>query len=533
MNKRDDQLELVRRCLEGEPSPEELEQLEEKLRDDPEFRIDYLRYLNVDMGLAALPRKSEAVLTRGDETALATRRPWFAGLSKWGMVAAVLSLLAAVVVFPWLDRGRESATEMIVEDVNDRGVAVLTRVAGIEGAVASEWRVGETIPPGTMAWDAGLLQLEFYSGATLVAEGPAEIAVLDELRVVCRRGKLRAHVPELARGFSVLAPSFELVDLGTEFGLDVSDDGAAEIHVFDGKVELFDAESNRNVSTRRELNAGDALTVDLDGSSMPIVARDADFVTPSRLSQMSDARRQAKLGDWRAFRDSLQDDPRVVAYFPFDRRDAEDRMLIGRGNRQETLSGAIVGCEWSEGRWPGKSSLQFKRPGDRVRVTIPGEFESLTYSTWLRVDGLDRSHHSLLLTDGFGENGIHWQIRQDGNLVLGMRDSRNRARNFQSDSIFDLFKLGQWVHLATVYDAERRHVTHYVNGEQAKRLRLRKSADGSLRIGQATIGNWSVPTHRHRGSSVRNFNGCIDELIVFGDALDEHEVRWIYELGRP
>ena len=177
--------------------------------------------------------------------------------------------------------------------------------------------------------------------------------------------------------------------------------------------------------------------------------------------------------------------------------------------------------------------MQFKRPGDRVRITIPGEFESLTYSTWLRVDGLDRTHHSLLLTDGYGENGIHWQIRQDGNLVLGMRDSRNRARNYHSDSIFNLFRLGQWVHLATVYDSDRRRVTHYVNGKPAKRVRLKKSAVGLLKIGNATIGNWSVPTKRHRGSSVRNFNGCIDELIVFGEALDGEEVRRLYEVGRP
>ena len=55
------------------------------------------------------------------------------------------------------------------------------------------------------------------------------------------RGRLRAHVPEQARGFAVLAPTFELVDLGTEFGLNVAEDGVDEIHVFDGKVELYDA----------------------------------------------------------------------------------------------------------------------------------------------------------------------------------------------------------------------------------------------------------------------------------------------------
>ena len=464
----------------------------------------------------------------------------FRGVAGWVSAALALLLLVGMLISQAINSGRDEtrpqmAGEDVAEptDVNDSGVAVLTRVAGLQGTTTTDWRVGETIPPGSMTWNVGLVQLEFYCGATVVAEGPAEIEILDESRLLCRSGRLRAHVPELARGFAVLAPSFELVDLGTEFGLNVSDDGAAEIHVFDGKVELYDAESNRNLATRRELNAGDALTVDRDGLSKPIATRDADFVTPTRLSQMTDARQQGQHRDWRAFRDSLQDDPRVVAYFPFDRDDSEDRLLVGHGTNGTTIEGAIVGCEWSEGRWPGKTSLQFKRPGDRVRITVAGEFGSLTYSTWVRVDGLDREHNSLLLTDGFGRNGIHWQIRQDGKLVLGMRHSKNRARSYQSDSIFNLFRLGQWVHLATVYDVDRARLTHYVNGRPAKRMRLKKSSAGVLRIGNATIGNWSVPTPQHRGSSVRNFNGCIDELIVFRDALDDQEVRRIYEVGRP
>ena len=168
-----------------------------------------------------------------------------------------------------------------------------------------------------------------------------------------------------------------------------------------------------------------------------------------------------------------------------------------------------------------------------MRITVPGEFESLTYSTWLRVDGLDRQQSSLLLTDGFERNRPHWQIRQDGALILGIRRSKSVSHIYQSDSIFNLFRLGQWMHLATVYDAEQASVTHYVNGRLVSREPLEKPASGLLEIGKATIGNWSAPTPRHRGSSVRNFNGCMDELIVFGQALDDQEVRRIYEVGRP
>ncbi|TWT58079.1 FecR protein [Thalassoglobus neptunius] len=475
-------------------------------------------------------------------TTLKSLRDWyrFRTMTGW-IIATTVSLLLFAVLARQEGLQNRNESPLLIDrestsdptDMDDGGVAVLTRVAGLSGVETEDWQIGETIPPRSMAWEAGLLQLEFYCGATVVVEGPADIEIVDESRVICRKGRLRAHVPKPARGFSVLAPSFELVDLGTEFGLDVSGDGLAEVHVFDGKVELYDAESNRNQTTLRELNAGDALAVDSNGTSASIAVRDADFVSPDRLSTLTDARQRERLQNWQAFRNSLQDDPRVIAYFPFDRNVQADRLLIGHGPEDTKVEGAIVGCEWAEGRWPGKTSLQFKRPGDRVRITIPGEFESLTYSTWIRIDGLDRLSNSLVLADGFSVNQPHWQIRQSGSLVLGVRYGKGESHSYRTESIFNLFRLGQWVHLATVYDAENSHVLHYVNGEVATREPLKSPPTGLLSIGNATIGNWSAPTSRHRRTSVRNLNGCMDELIIFGQAIDRDEVRRIYELGRP
>src|SRR5262249_44377513 len=50
------------------------------------------------------------------------------------------------------------------------------------------------------------------------------------------RGRLTARVPEAARGFEILSPQGKVSDLGTEFGLSVSESGATNVHVFEGKV---------------------------------------------------------------------------------------------------------------------------------------------------------------------------------------------------------------------------------------------------------------------------------------------------------
>ncbi|SMP67565.1 Concanavalin A-like lectin/glucanases superfamily protein [Neorhodopirellula lusitana] len=548
VNDRKKRFELIRRCLDGEASNDEFAQLEDLLRESSQYRKEYLQYLNVDSALAALPDKRGPVAARPVQPSPVQPSPvappaestWLRsfGSAGWLAVAAML-LFSSLLTLQSINRERNESSARAKEGIvarpaaiRDRGVAVLTRTAGLKGGASIKWQVGGTMPPGSMQWDSGLLQLEFYGGATVVAEGPAEIEILDESRLVCKSGRLRARVPEPARGFVIVAPNIELVDLGTEFGLDILDNGSVEVHVFDGAVELFDAESNRDLATRRQLNAGEAVAVDRDGKSITIASRDSRFVTPSRLNWMSDVSQEKTHRDWEDFRDSLRDDPRVVAYFPFDQDPLDDRVLTGYAGNGTTIEGAIVGCEWTNGRWSQKSSLQFKRPGDRVRITVPGEYESLSYSTWVRVDGLDRIHSSLLLTDGYPENAPHWQIRRDGGLILGVQHPGNNAANYQAKSIVNAFRLGQWMHLATVYDSERSVVKHYLNGELVRRQKLRATASGLLRIGKATIGNWSDPEPHHL-PGIRNLNGCMDELIVFGEALTSNEVRSIHEVGRP
>jgi len=435
--------------------------------------------------------------------------------------------------------GQEStnSTSQIQPVVNrrakDLGVAVITRVAGLSGDESRTWQVGTTVPPSTLTWDAGLVQLEFYSGATVVAEGPASIEILDAWRLVVQSGKIRAQVPKPAQGFAVLAPTVELIDLGTEFAMEVAESGSTSVHVFDGKVELYEPNSDRDATTRRELTAGDSVAVTTDGESKEIASREHDFVSPQRLARLSNTSARKRLSDWQAYRDILLNDTQVVAYFPFERSPEHGRTLFGYSGNGEVIQGAIVGCEWARGRFPGKPSLEFKRPGDRVRVHIPGEFESLTYSAWLRVDGYEREFNSLFLTDAYDENEPHWQIGRDGGVILGVHHP-GEEHDYTTKPVLNMFRLGQWIHLATIYDGQSAQVSHYVDGKLVSQESLNPSANGLLKIGDATIGNWSQPrAENHKSIHIRNFNGRLDEFIIFKQALGEADVRRIYEVGIP
>jgi hypothetical protein len=82
----------------------------------------------------------------------------------------------------------------------------------------------------------GLIQLTFTNGAKVVVEGPADFVASASTEASLLHGKIAAAVPRFARGYTVLTPTAEVVDLGTEFGVDVDDKGASEVHVFDGDV---------------------------------------------------------------------------------------------------------------------------------------------------------------------------------------------------------------------------------------------------------------------------------------------------------
>ncbi|MGD0537664.1 MAG: hypothetical protein ABSC03_08460 [Verrucomicrobiota bacterium] len=81
----------------------------------------------------------------------------------------------------------------------------------------------------------------------------------------------------------------------------------------------------------------------------------------------------------------------------------------------------IVGCQGTEGRWPGKQALEFRSVSDRVRFNAPGEFGALTLSAWVNVKGLDRQFNSLFMCDGFDPGKIHWQIRNEGCWTWGCK----------------------------------------------------------------------------------------------------------------
>jgi hypothetical protein len=145
-------------------------------------------------------------------------------------------------------------------------------VATILGSEAVQWSSSEMsnlksqIGKGErLQIDSGLVELELKQGVKLLIEGPAEWSIDGHNNATLKRGKLVAKVPTQAIGFTLQTPTAKIVDLGTEFGVEVGEYGSAEVHVLRGRVRatgLAAAGQNRAVAKSVVLEAGSTIRSD-------------------------------------------------------------------------------------------------------------------------------------------------------------------------------------------------------------------------------------------------------------------------------
>lgn len=92
---------------------------------------------------------------------------------------------------------------------------------------------------GALTLNQGIVKMDFDDGVRVLIEGPAEYEISGRMEIRLYAGQLYAHVTEAGRGFTVTTANSRIVDLGTEFGVQASADGSAELHVYKGKTALL------------------------------------------------------------------------------------------------------------------------------------------------------------------------------------------------------------------------------------------------------------------------------------------------------
>ena len=97
---------------------------------------------------------------------------------------------------------------------------------------------GARLSSGSLSLTSGVIELRFDNAVVLALEGPLKIDVQSQMKVLLHRGRLTTNVPPVAKGFTVATDRFQVVDQGTEVGVDLAMDGQAQVHVISGAADI-------------------------------------------------------------------------------------------------------------------------------------------------------------------------------------------------------------------------------------------------------------------------------------------------------
>jgi hypothetical protein len=506
--KRDPEFQLlVQRFVDGQATATEVGRLNERLRRDAEARQWFIELLDLDSALTEVSLDWAANEEFG--SALSVTPSSRETLS----VERETSPQPSVENKPRLTRGRAAAAACVALLVASawwwqsppRVFATVRNIAGV-----NELAEGAVIHGERYQIQAGTLNLITVRGAQVVIEAPAEFRFETAQRLRLMQGRLSADVPPSAKGFTVITPTGQAVDLGTKFGVDVPLRGEAEIHVFQGEVIAQSSAGGKRQSVRD----GEAFRLQ-SGAGTPRELRSAAFIRPEEVTLLHAALEAGQRASSGAALAELRRDPALITLLDFESHE------LPSGNYRV-----------AQGRWPGSHAPEFVNVGDHMQLDIGGdrEWPQLTLAVWVRLDRLGEPFQSLLHTDGWGNNfgQVHWMVTRHTTMRLALFGITLAPGSDEHDGYPDsrtpvLSEQGRWTHLATVYDSDQRTVRFYLNGGFDKETRL--SIAYPARLGPAQIGNWN--------GQDRKLSGRIDELLLLGRAMTDAEVRALYVAGNP
>jgi len=184
----------------------------------------------------------------------------FSRLGRWGGGVVAASILMTILGWFTWSSGLRAVTGWNWPGAapSSNKLAVVSKLSDVRWETPNGHgpAVGDLLSAGRLGLRSGQADLVFLNGVTLTVEGPAEFDLVSIDRVFCRKGRLRARVPSGVEGFVVASPGSAVVDLGTEFAMNIDSDGKSRVMVFEGAAEasLLGAEGYPRRTQRVEKN---------------------------------------------------------------------------------------------------------------------------------------------------------------------------------------------------------------------------------------------------------------------------------------
>jgi hypothetical protein len=431
------------------------------------------------------------------------------------------------------------------------GVAAVTKLADCRWVdSASAPKSGDRLRAGqSLQLAGGVVCLEFDVGAKLIVQGPARLTIVSGKQIRLDRGKLAAEIKsKKAHGFTVFTPQGTLVDLGTEFGVEIAPEGSSLVHVFRGKVEFaLPTADGRPPLAAQCLLANGGARVEAGTDTLTLVADTGECFVRSL--------------------DRLEKDRHVVAYWRFE--DQPWGALPPHTNKnitpvRATIDSSFNGNDlyaWADESRPkfsdkvatgevpqthspnrtclDNSDLAPQHPSGRNVYTrsafshaSPIDIQKITPKEWT----IEVSAKPAVLGDPEGaprqtivgrdtHNPPSYKFPAPARLSLEVTAQRRFAVNFYDvsgrphEAVAEQLpvQINHWYHLAAVSDG--RSLKLYVDEGNGGGYQLRAEtplpATGDTALGKGSDeADWTIGRGLVKGRAAASFQGCIDEVRV-------------------
>ena len=245
----DRRLEALQRYSDGQATRDEVAALERAILDDAEFRQYAIEYLHLDSAMEEFGEVNPAPLPM----ARPVRR------IRWALAAAAAVALMAVALEHWWPvKTAPSGLEVEILQLAEARFAEPNHPLHVHDHARFGW---------LELW-SGEAQLRLPSDVKLRVSGPAELRLIDPRHALLLRGKVTVDCGPHGQGFTLDTPVTRVVDISTEFGVEARADGATDVMVIKGRVQI---QHPQGTGPGAPLDQGEAVRVDAQQAMARIV----------------------------------------------------------------------------------------------------------------------------------------------------------------------------------------------------------------------------------------------------------------------
>jgi hypothetical protein len=393
---------------------------------------------------------------------------------------------------------------------------------------------------------AGVIELQFDQGVRVVLQGPARAELTSAVKMSLHAGKMTAEIlrPE-ARGFQVQTPKGMVVDLGTEFGIDVTPCQDVQVHVFQGEVVV----------------AGTMYSWSAEGPSSHVPSHDfrSHVFRDQGLRMEDDSAGPLLVMDLgETFIRTIEDadrDKHVVAYWRFEDHPVGEPVphtlsnkKAVRGSVDSSFNGNDLFAYSSSTRpmfsadVPKDSVLQSGTANhgclDNTQSPVEGspardlytrsrfshaspiDIQTITPAQWtieasVKAKVLHAGPQTFVGRDGGSGARLAFRINEKDRFEIQFYDIRHRMHKAVADLAV---RENQWYHLAAVSNGQTLRL--YVDARDSRGYQLRATTaldpkkHGSAMGGTGPNAEWSVGRGRVNSFPSEWFQGWIDEVRI-------------------